>query len=454
MNRVYIKTYGCQMNERDSEAVEAMLRARGYSFVPDEEGADIILINTCSVRDLAEQKALGKAGRMQKLKQKNPKLVLGIMGCMAQNRGEELLDRLPELDLVVGTQKFHRVPEHLEKILKTKEGLGPAPSYFGRRKVSGVVDIGEEVGSQNEIKSHAQVGQLSAFVSIQQGCDMNCAFCIVPKTRGDERSRPMEQIVKEIEELAASGTREVTLLGQIVTSYGRKSEAFVEKKSPFVQLLERIEKIEGIERVRFTSPHPRGFKEDLVECFGRLRKLCEQVHLPMQSGSDRILRAMNRPYSRERYYEIVQALRARVPDIYLSTDIIVGFPGETEEDFEETRELFERVGYDMAFIFKYSKRTGTPAEVMADQISDEVKEKRNAALLEILERSSLRRGESLIGTTQEVLVEGRVKRGGRLEGRNRGGRKVIFEGSERLIGNLIGVKIEKATVSTLEGVVV
>lgn len=454
MNRVYIKTYGCQMNERDSEAVEAMLRARGYSFVEDEQGADIILINTCSVRDLAEQKALGKAGRMQKLKEKNPKLVLGIMGCMAQNRGAELLDRLPELDLVVGTQKFHRVPEHLEKILKTKEGLGPSPSWFGRTKKHGVVDIGEEEGSQNEIKTHAQVGELSAFVSIQQGCDMNCAFCIVPKTRGDERSRPMEEIVKEIEELAQNGTKEVTLLGQIVTSYGRKTESFVEKKSPFVQLLERIEKIDGIERVRFTSPHPRGFKEDLVGCYGRLKKLCEQVHLPMQSGSNRILRLMNRPYTRERYEEIVKALRARVPEIYLSTDIIVGFPGETQEDFDQTRELFERVGYDMGFIFKYSKRTGTPAEQMGDQIPDEIKEKRNEALLEILEKSSIKRGESLIGTTQEVLVEGRVKRGERLEGRNRGGRKIIFEGNERLIGNVIGVKIEKATVSTLEGVVV
>lgn len=479
MNRVYIKTYGCQMNERDSEAVEALLRARGYSFVEGEDDADIILINTCSVRDLAEQKALGKAGRLQKLKAKNPKLVLGIMGCMAQNRGSELLDRLPELDLVVGTQKFHRVPEHLDAILKTKEGLGPSPSALREEAPvatdaltprrprlnfklfpqkgslgAGVVDIGEEAGSQNEIKSHPSAGQLSAFVSIQQGCDMNCAFCIVPKTRGDERSRPMGEIVKEIEELAAGGTKEVTLLGQIVTSYGRKSEKFVEQKSPFVQLLEKIEEIPGIERVRFTSPHPRGFKDDLVDCFGRLKKLCEQVHLPMQSGSDRILRLMNRPYSRERYWEIVQALRARVPDIYLSTDIIVGFPGETDEDFDQTRELFARVGYDMAFIFKYSKRTGTPAEAMADQIGDAVKEKRNAALLEILEKTSLARGERLMGTVQEVLVEGHAKRGGKLEGRNRGGRKVLFEGNERLIGQLIGVKIEKFTVTTLEGSVV
>ena len=453
MNRVFIKTYGCQMNERDSEAVEAMLRARGYSFVESEEDADVILINTCSVRDQAEQKALGKMGRMQKLKRKNPALILGIMGCMAQNRGAELLDRLPDLDLVVGTQKIHRVPEHLQAIMKTHEGLGPTPSRFAHaiKKYSAVIDTDDEGMSQNAIKAHPYMGRPTAFVSIQQGCDMNCAFCIVPKVRGDERSRPMEEIVEEIKELATHGTKEVTLLGQIVTSYGRRMEEFKNKKSPFVQLLEKIEEIDGIERVRFTSPHPRGFKDDLVDCFGRLKKLCEQVHLPMQSGSDRILRLMNRPYGRERYYEIVKSLRARVPDIYLSTDIIVGFPGETDEDFEQTRELMERVGYDMAFVFKYSKRTSTPAETMAEQVPEEVKEKRNAALLDILHKSSLRRGESLIGTTQEVLVEGMPKRGDKLMGMNRGGHKVIFEGPQELIGRLVQVKIERASVTTLEG---
>ena len=376
MNRVFIKTYGCQMNERDSEAVEALLRARGYSFVEDEADADVILINTCSVRDQAEQKALGKMGRMQKLKKKNPKLILGIMGCMAQNKGAELLDRLPELDLIVGTQKIHRVPERIEAILKSREGLGPKPV--------GLVDIAEEEGSQNEIKSHTKVGEICSFVSIQQGCDMNCAYCIVPKTRGDERSRPLKEIAEEIRELAGGGTKEVTLLGQIVTSYGRRMENFKDKKSPFVQLLEAIEKISGIERVRFTSPHPRGFREDLIECFGRLKKLCEQVHLPLQSGSDRILKLMNRPYSAERYHQIVADLRARAPGIYLSTDIIVGFPGETDADFEQTRELMRRVGYDMAFVFKYSKRSGTPAAEMDEQVSAETMEKRNAALLEIL----------------------------------------------------------------------
>jgi tRNA-2-methylthio-N6-dimethylallyladenosine synthase len=446
MNRVYIKTYGCQMNERDSDAVAALLRARGYSFVDSEEDADVILINTCSVRDLSEQKALGKMGRLQKLKKKNPRLVLGIMGCMAQSRGSGLLDKLPELDLVVGTQKLHRVPEHLAEILKTKDGLGPLPAKL--------VDISEEADSQNAIKDHQESGSVTSFVSIQQGCDMNCAFCIVPHVRGDERSRPMEEILEEIRGLAVSGSREITLLGQIVTSYGRGLENFKDKKSPFVQLLERLEEIEGIKRVRFTSPHPRGFKEDLVGCFGRLEKLCESVHLPMQSGSDRILRLMNRPYGRDRYYDIVQSLRARVPDIYLSTDIIVGFPGETDEDFEATRELFDRVGYDMAFIFKYSKRSGTPAAQMKDQVSDEVKEMRNQALLDILHKSSLRRGESLLDTTQEVLVEGWARKGGKLMGRNRGGRKVFFKGDGGLIGQLVNVKIDKATVAVLEGNVV
>jgi len=526
MNRVYIKTYGCQMNERDSAAVEALLRARGYIFVDSETDADVILINTCSVRDQAEQKALGKMGRMQKLKMKNPKLILGIMGCMAQNRGVSLLDRLPELDLVVGTQKIHRVPEHLDALQKTREGLGPK----GKTLEETVIDIAEEENSQNAINVHPNAGEITSFVSIQQGCDMHCAFCIVPKTRGDERSRPMGEILEEIRELAEGGTKEVVLLGQIVTSYGRKMSAAADAPGkehrnqglitmqptrgcnivngdegqkpdahssgshassfakqdqglratpefglsqagygvqpqnnlprpqagggPFVQLLEAIETIEGIERVRFTSPHPRGFKDDLIECFGRLKKLCESVHLPLQSGSDKILRAMNRPYSSARYLQIVDALRARVPDIYLSTDIIVGFPGETDEDFEKTREIFARVGYDMAFIFKYSKRSGTPAAELGDQITEEIKEKRNQALLEILHASSLKRSESLLGMTQEVLVEGWAKRGGKLMGRNRGGRKILFKGGEILLGEMVQVKIEKATVTTLEGEVI
>ena len=444
MNRVYIKTYGCQMNERDSEAVASMLRTRGYSIVDVEQEADVVLLNTCSVRDQAEQKAIGKAGFLKRRKRKDPNFIVGIMGCMAQNRGDELLDRLPDLDLIVGTQKFHQVPDHLDNIITTLAGQGPRPAT--------IVDLAEEVDSQNTIRDHSiEERQVTAFVSIMQGCNMNCAFCIVPKTRGNERARPIEHIVEEIEELAERGTREITLLGQIVTSYGRREIPFNRGKSPFVQLIERVNEIKGIERIRFTSPHPRGFKQDLVEAYRDVPKLCEYVHLPLQSGSNKILKAMNRPYSRERYLEIVDSLRKVVPDMYFSTDIIVGFPGETENDFEQSRELFEQVGYDMAYIFKYSIRSGTPAAVMGDQLSAEDKERRNQILLDILHKSSLSRNESLVGKVEDVLIEGPSKRGELFVGRTRGNRVVHFEADERMIGEIAPVRIERATISSLYG---
>ncbi|MBL9207083.1 MAG: tRNA (N6-isopentenyl adenosine(37)-C2)-methylthiotransferase MiaB [Opitutaceae bacterium] len=452
MNRVHIKTYGCQMNERDSEAVAAMLRARGYRMVASEEECDILLLNTCSVRDAAEQKAIGKAGYLSARKRRQPDFVLGILGCMAQNRGASLLEQLPDVDLIVGTQKFHQVPGYLDNLRAARAAGVPIGAS--------IVDIAEEAGSQNTIKDHwvpeaiegaEPARQVSAFVSIQQGCNMDCAFCIVPKTRGDERSRPMDDIVRECEQLAARGVREITLLGQIVTSYGRRDYAHTGGISPFVQLLERVHAIEGIARIRFTSPHPRGFKQDLVEAYGRLPKLCGYVHLPMQSGSNRILRVMNRPYTRERYREIVDSLRAVRPDMYFSTDVIVGFPGETEEDFDQTRELFEACNYDMAYVFKYSVRTGTPAAELPDQVPDEVKEERNQALLEILRLNSLRRNEVLLGTTEEVLVEGPDKTGRRFTGRTRGNRVTVFDADPRLVGELVSLRIERASVSTLYG---
>jgi tRNA-2-methylthio-N6-dimethylallyladenosine synthase len=503
------------MNERDSEAVAAMLRARGYRIVGSEEECDIMLLNTCSVRDAAEQKAIGKAAHLRGRKRRQPDFILGILGCMAQNRGAALLDRLPDVDLIVGTQKFHQVPGFLDNLRAARAAGVPVGET--------IIDIREEEGSQNRIKDHllmatdatdgagdadgapggngktdtpradatARAGeapdgrgeaaggaaadedtarQVSAFVSIQQGCDMRCSFCIVPKTRGDERSRPMDDIVREVEALAARGVREVTLLGQIVTSYGRRGESVAvpaaaageaaaaaageggrEGVSPFVRLLERVHAVEGIGRIRFTSPHPRGFRRDLVDAFGRLPKLCECVHLPMQSGSDRILRAMRRPYSRDKYREIVDSLRAVRPDMYFSTDVIVGFPGETDADFEQTRALFEACNYDMAYIFKYSVRTGTPAAEMGNQVPDEVKEHRNQVLLEILRQNSLRRNASLVGTTQEVLVEGRDKTGRHFTGRTRGNRVAIFDASPRLAGQFVPLRVGRATVSSLYG---
>jgi tRNA-2-methylthio-N6-dimethylallyladenosine synthase len=448
VNRVHIKTYGCQMNERDSEAVAAMLRARGYRIVPDEDDCDILLLNTCSVRDAAEQKAIGKAGYLQQRKRRQPDFVLGIIGCMAQNRGAALLEQLPDLDLIIGTQKFHQVPGHLDNLRAAREAGVPVGDT--------IIDIGEEAGSQNTIRDHAEPEsgeerRVTAFVSIQQGCDMDCAFCIVPKTRGDERSRPAEEIVAECRGLAERGVREVTLLGQIVTSYGRREQAHTGGVSPFVQLLEKVHAIEGIARIRFTSPHPRGFKPDLVAAYGRLPKLCPYVHLPMQSGSDRILRAMNRPYSRDRYRTIVDSLRAVNPEMHFSTDVIVGFPGETEDDFAQTRELFAACDFDMAYIFKYSIRTGTPAATMEGQVPEEVKETRNRELLAILEANSLRRTAKLIGRDEEVLVEGRDRGGSRFTGRTRGNRTCVFDAAPRLVGELVPLRIERATVSTLYG---
>jgi tRNA-2-methylthio-N6-dimethylallyladenosine synthase len=444
MNRVHIKTYGCQMNERDSEAVAAMLRTRGYRIVADEDACDILLLNTCSVRDMAEQKAIGKASNLSHRKKRQPRFILGILGCMAQNRGAALLDALPDVDLIVGTQKFHQVPDYLDNLRAAQEAGAPVGST--------IVDLGEEAGSQNTIREHVlEERQVTAFVSIQQGCNMDCAFCIVPKTRGDERSRPMDDIVRECEELTERGVREVTLLGQIVTSYGRRDYQHTGGVTPFVQLLERINAIPGIRRIRFTSPHPRGFKDDLIQAYGRLEKLCEFVHLPMQSGSDRILRLMNRPYDRERYRQIVADLRRVRPDMYFSTDIIVGFPGETEEDFAQTRALFEECNYDMAYIFKYSIRTGTPAAAMGDQVPDAVKERRNAELLSLLEANSDRRNATLLGTTLEVLVEGPDKKGRGYMGRTRGNRIVHFDASERLVGELVPVKITRASTAVLYG---
>lgn len=411
MNRVYIKTYGCQMNERDSDAVAAMLRGRGYRIVQTEDDCDIMLLNTCSVRDAAEQKALGKAGYVVQRKKRNPDFILGILGCMAQNRGAEILERLPDVDLVIGTQKFHQVPGYLDNIRAAREAGLPVGAS--------VVDIAEEPGSQNTIKDHylpepvlapdgtaaEPAPQVSAFVSIQQGCNMDCAFCIVPKTRGDERSRPMDEIVAECAALAARGVREITLLGQIVTSYGRRDYIHTDGVSPFVQLIERVHALEGIARIRFTSPHPRGFKDDLVAAYARLPKLCPYVHLPLQSGSNRILKAMNRPYTRERYKEIVDALRASQPGMYFSTDVIVGFPGETEADVEELCGFIRDTKFERLGVFRYSQEEGTKAAKMDEQLSPKLKEARYHKTMSLQREIAAQVGQAFVGKTLRVLVE-------------------------------------------------
>ena len=472
MPSVYIKTYGCQMNERDSEAVAAQLVAKGYTLAPSEAAADVILLNTCSVRDFAEQKALNKmVNIIAETRRSRPNVVLGFMGCMAQSRGQELIDRLPDVDLVLGTQKFHRAAECLDELLA------------GRRDK--IVDVAAEPGSEATIREHLLYGNparngdgrtpplpVTAFVSIMQGCNQYCTFCIVPYTRGEERSRSIPDIVAECRQLVSQGVKEITLLGQIVTSYGKrerwssrfslsghslspdtlKRELQPPAKSPFVQLLEAVHEIEGLERIRFTAPHPKGYGDDLIQAYARLPKLVESAHLPVQSGSDRVLKLMHRGYTRERFLGIVKKLRRAKPDIGITTDIIVGFPGETEDDFEQTLSLAREVQFANAYIFKYSQRRDTPAADMPDQVPLKIREERNHRLLETINEIGRRKYDAFVGRRTQILVEGPSRKNpARMTGRTRCNKIVVFEGSEQHRGQLLDVKITRAGSFTLYG---
>ena len=443
MPSVYIKTYGCQMNERDSEAVAAQLVAKGYTLARSEGAADVVLLNTCSVRDFAEQKAINKmrnvAGTARSEKRTQ---ILGFMGCMAQSRGRELIDRLPDVDLVLGTQKFHRAAEYLDELLAGKRDK--------------IVDVEAEAKSEAAIREHLVNGSsktaTSAFVSIMQGCNQHCTFCIVPATRGEERSRTIPDIVAECRELVGRGVKEITLLGQIVTSFAKRDLPVLEGKSPFVQLLDAVHEIDGLERIRFTSPHPKGYGDDLAEAYARLPKLCESAHIPLQSGSDRILKLMHRGYTRERFLGIIQKLRQAKPGIGITTDIIVGFPGETEEDFAQTLSLCREIAFDNAYIFKYSERRDTPAADMPDQVPQEIREERNHRLLELVNEIAARKYDTFIGQTVQILVEGPSKKNpARFTGRTRCNRIVLFDGSERHRGQLMDVLIERTGSFTLYG---
>lgn len=453
MPRVYLKTYGCQMNERDTEQVARMFAEGGYTLTQTEKDADAILINTCSVRDQAEQKALGKMGIMGAERKKRSHVVYGFMGCMAQSRGQELFERIPHLDVVVGTQKYHKVFEYVDGILKSRMEArmdDPALSLRG----SSVCDIAEEMDSQNTIRDHLpKARNASAFVSIMQGCNMRCSFCIVPDTRGKERGRPIVDIVKEVEFLARQGVKEVTLLGQIVNLYGRTEFPKVDGKSPFVQLLEAVHEVEGIERIRFTSPHPIGYRDDLVAAFTYLPKLMSHIHFPMQSGSDRILKLMRRPYKNAKFVEICEKMKAARPDIAITTDIIVGFPGETEEDFQATIDTVEKLQFDNAFVFRYSKRKNTPAAEMEDQLLETVKEERNQRLLVTVDRLAKEKNEAIVGTVQRVLCEGLSKNNSStLTGRTPQNKIVIFEGDvDRLTGEILDIQVEESTGFTTYG---
>ena len=431
------------MNERDSEAVAAQLVAKGYSLAPSEKTADVILLNTCSVRDFAEQKAIGKMQNIAADVRKNrPDVVLGFMGCMAQSRGRELIDKLPDVDLVLGTQKFHRTADYLEEIIS------------GAREK--IVDVAEEKNSEATIREHLLNGNsqksVSAFVSIMQGCNQYCTFCIVPYTRGEERSRTIDDIVNECRELVSRGVKEITLLGQIVTSYGKRDISVQNGKSAFVQLLEAVHEIENLERIRFTSPHPKGYGDDLIESYARLPKLCESAHIPVQSGSDRVLKLMHRGYTREKFLGIIKKLRAAKPNIGITTDIIVGFPGETEKDFEETLSLAREVEFDNAYIFKYSPRRDTPAAEMPDQVPQRIREERNQRLLETINEIGARKYENFIGRQTQILVEGPSKKNAaRMSGRTRCNKIVLFDGTERHRGQIMDLKITRAGSFTLYG---
>ncbi|HEY3901502.1 MAG TPA: tRNA (N6-isopentenyl adenosine(37)-C2)-methylthiotransferase MiaB [Chthoniobacter sp.] len=450
MPKVFLKTYGCQMNERDSEQVARMLVERGYEMTGSEKEADVVLLNTCSVRDMAEQKAIGKMGLLGRLRANKPEMVFGFLGCMAQSRGAELTRDIGHVDLVVGTQKFHRVAEYVDQIVQRKRALREHLMDDARFSI---VDVEEEAGSQETIREHVLAErQATAFVSIMQGCNMHCTFCIVPSTRGAERSRQIGEIVREVEGLVARGVREVTLLGQIVNLYGRHEFEKQGGKSPFVQLLEAVHAVDGLRRLRFTSPHPIGFREDLVRAFAELPKLMPHVHLPMQSGSDRILKAMHRAYTAERYLTLTQKLREARPDIALTTDVIVGFPGETDEDYAASRDLVQRVGFDNAFIFRYSPRRDTPAAAMADQVPEVVKEERNQDLLRTVDALAIAKGEALVGHRVEILCEGPSRTNeARLMGRSPGNKIVIFEGSERHIGEIFEVAVQRSSGFSLYG---
>ncbi len=437
------------MNERDSEQVASMFLDGGYEITKDEAQADVILINTCSVREKAELKALGKMGLLCARPTAKPWVVYGFMGCMCQSRAASLFRDIPRLDIVTGTQQYHHVYELCNRLLRSRLGQN---IHEPLRRGAHICRTQQEEGFQNAIRDHLPVaGNCTAFVSIMQGCEMRCSYCIVPSTRGNECSRPAADILHEVQELVARGVKEVTLLGQIVNRYGRE-EAPINGRSAFVRLLEQLNDMDGLERIRFTSPHPIGFREDLVNAYTYLPKLCSHIHFPMQSGSDRILQLMRRPYKNEKYIRLCEAMREARPDLAITTDIIVGFPGETDEDYLQTKAAVERIQFDNAFIFQYSPRRDTVAAAMDNQICLRVKEERNHDLLETVNRIAMARNQALVGSLQTILVEGPSKNNAtRLQGRTSQNKPVIIDGGTAEAGHIVPVRIQECTGFTLYG---
>jgi len=431
----YIETWGCQMNEEDSEKLSGMLKRSGYSKTEDKEIADIIIFNTCCVRENAELKVHGNLGILKKYKKKNPDLVIAVCGCMMQQQGvaEEIIKRFPFVDIIFGTHNSYKFPEYLNRIKQENKSIIEIMD-----KEEGIVE-GIPIDRESNVK---------AFVTIMYGCNNFCTYCIVPYVRGRERSREPQNIIDEIKELVSRGYKEVTLLGQNVNSYGKG----IEPKVNFAGLLHMINEIEGLERIRFMTSHPKDLTNDVIEAIASCDKVCEQIHLPVQSGSSRLLKKMNRYYDREKYLELVKKIKEKIPDVAISTDIIVGFPGETEEDFKDTLSIAEEVEFDSAFTFIYSKRKGTPAYSMDEQISDELKHERFNRLVEVVNKSSRKNNKKYVGKTVEVLVEGFSKNNeSNVMGRTRTGKLVNFPGGLDSIGKLVNVKITRANSFSLVG---
>ena len=431
----YLETFGCQMNVVDSERIVGLLNEIGYRQVEEPEQADLILLNTCAVRDKAVRKAYGHLGRFKPMKERKPDLILGMGGCIAQQEGKQLLEEFSYLDLVFGTHNVHRLPEMVQQVAE-KHVRCEETEFLDRET------------RLQLFPSRTGQEAYTRFVTVMQGCDNFCSYCVVPYVRGREISRPSAEILEEIRELAAQGVREITLIGQNVNSYGLKEDG----ELSFAGLLEQVNAVDGIDRIRFTTSHPKDLSDDLIECFGRLDKLCKHLHLPVQCGSDNILKAMNRGYTRERYLGVVARLRQVCPEIRLSSDIIVGFPGETEADFAETMSLLEKVRYTEIYSFIYSPRRGTTAADMADDTPAEVKQDQFNRMLELQQEISRQTWEADVGTIQEVLVEGESKVGaGQMFGRSTWNRIVNFAGPAELAGKLVSVKITKAFRNSLLG---
>lgn len=432
---VWIQTLGCQMNEHDTEIILGMLTQMGYVEVASPVEADLILYNTCSVRENPERKVYGQIHMLRQLKEKNPDLVIGICGCMVQQKAEleRIRQSLEHVDLVFGTHNIHRLPELLEKVKVTGER---------------VIEVWHEEGDVVEGLPVQREGKLKGYVTIIYGCNEFCTYCIVPYVRGKERSRAMEQVLAECRELGAQGYKEIMLLGQNVNAYGHDLPGDVN----FAKLLAEVDRVPGIERIRFTSPHPKHFTDDVIDVMAGAEKVCEHVHLPAQAGSDRTLRRMGRRYTRDQYLRLVEKMREAIPDLAITTDLIVGFPGETEEDFQETIRLVEEVEFDGAFMFIYSPRIGTPATRLKEQVPEEVKRERIYRLIEAQNRISRKKNEEWVGRTVSVLVEGvSHKDESKLSGRTRQNKLVVFDGPQGLIGRTVDVRLVEAQTWSLSG---